>query len=468
MWENDKELATTSDVRIETTASERGTFPRPDDDTPLGAMMGYAQALVRDPAKLIARARQVGGLLAKKGFYQFGFGGKQVSGASVVLAQALAQEWGGVTTQVKILRTEHLSGGGRRIHFRATTTDMKMLVAAQIEAEATTVAPPGRFAEDPEQSERWHSMQTQKASSTIVRNAILDILPAWYVDAGKNAAIAAEEEQATGGKPLPEARIGALTALGAIGITQAEAEAYVGEPLDLWAAPQLSLLRDLYGNISKARMSVEQFRARAKPSTTSEPAAVSVGNKASLGIKPKPAPTPATPVVVAPEPPAATPAALQAPAAPHKTSPAVVAALLQKVQRAASNREANQIAGEAKVLCLDDESSQAFSAALKAKQSELREGAASAKKRPAETPQAPAVPVAPAATTGDAPVADWDFSGKNHYAIRTMVDAYRGKPTYDDLKAQAWNYLVQEEGWGEKDAEDFLSTPAPPQASPAT
>lgn len=282
LWEAETALERASEPEIVPTRSSTTALRAPDDDTPLGMMVTHAQSIVRDPARLLARSKQIGGLLAKGGFYRFPMGGQDVSGPSIGLAQALAQEWGGIAYQVRILRSEPLATGGKRIHFRATVTDMKSLVAAQIEAEATTAPPPAKFAGKADQVERWHSMQVQSASSKVVRNAILDVLPRWFVDVGYQAAIDAENTAATGGKPLPQARLDALSALGGLGLTQGEAEAHVGEAMDMWAAPQLSALRDLYGNVKHGRVSIEQFRAGLAPAAAA--AQPEKGARSALGL----------------------------------------------------------------------------------------------------------------------------------------------------------------------------------------
>lgn len=287
MWdENDStELSPVSDTGLDAPAHiALGSARAPDDGTPLALMVGYAQQIQRRPAELIATAKQIGELLGKTGFYRFPMGGQDVSGVSIDLAQALAQSWGGIAYQVRILRAEPVSGGGRRLHLRATVTDMKTLVAAEVDQVVSTSAPSQKFAAKADQAERWHSMQAQSAASKIVRNAILRVLPAWYVDAGLEASMAEDARKATGGKALPEARREAVQHFASLGLTEADLVAFVGQPVDLWATGQLSTVRGLAKDLKTGRVSVEQVRADLAAAKAPEDAAPK--GKAALGLPP--------------------------------------------------------------------------------------------------------------------------------------------------------------------------------------
>ncbi len=232
------------------------------DGNMLVTMMRVAQsALTRDPATLIASAKRIGGLLGSSGFYRFPAGGSTVQGPSIDMAQALAQEWGGFIYQVRIVNAEPMASGGQRVHLRASVADMKSLVCAEVDQVVNTAPPPGKFAEKPEQRERWNGMQVQSAASKIVRNAILRVLPAWYVDPAFDAAQEVDSKRALMGKMLPEARKGASDALIALGCALPDLETYIGHPIDLWAVPQISALRELYADLKAGRQSVEAWRA---------------------------------------------------------------------------------------------------------------------------------------------------------------------------------------------------------------
>jgi len=70
--------------------------------TDYGSMIQLAQSIQRNPAEMIRRAKQVGTLLAGDGFYSWKQGKGMVEGASIDLAEALAQQWGGIVYEVRI------------------------------------------------------------------------------------------------------------------------------------------------------------------------------------------------------------------------------------------------------------------------------------------------------------------------------------------------------------------------------
>lgn len=242
-------------------ATSLGFVQGGEDGGLMGMLVQAAQSIQRDPAKLIERAKFVGSLLAKKGFYQFPMGGENIEGESIGLAQALAQEWGGILYQVRIINIEKRADGGQTVHLRASVGDLKSLVCANLDQVVAVAAPPGKFAKKPDQVERWNMMQVQNASSRIVRNAILRVLPKWYVQPALDAAKAAVSHAILGKKPIQEVRAEAIEHLGKFGCRKEELEAYVGQVSDLWAVPQVSELLTLFHALKSGAQSVEAWRA---------------------------------------------------------------------------------------------------------------------------------------------------------------------------------------------------------------
>lgn len=256
-----------------------------DDGSSLALMIRHAQGIVRDQKRLIHEAKQIGGLLAGDAFYRFPTGGAQVQGASIGLAEALAQAWKAISYQVNILHVEHLSTGGRRVHLRARVMDMHSLVASEVDQVVTTSAPPGKFGAKEDQAERWHSMQTQSATSKIVRNVILRVIPDWFVEAALQAAYTQDAQNATAGKSLPDARAHAIDVLTKKGMTKDELEKYASSPVDLWAVPQLAMLAELNRDLGRGTVSIEQVRAGFASSVAPD-----ANSKSSLGLPKKKAP----------------------------------------------------------------------------------------------------------------------------------------------------------------------------------
>lgn len=264
MWDENGEVIEHGAAPIELASEPTATMGlarTPDDGSTLGLMVRHAQQLQRDPSKLIARAKQIGGLLGASGFYRFPAGGSTVQGPSIDMAQALAQEWGAIVYQVRIVHSETMASGGQRVHLRASVADMRSLVCAEVDQVVVTAPAPGKFAQKIDQRERWNGMQVQSAASKIVRNAILRVLPAWYVDPGFDAAVEVGDQKALNGKSLPEARKGASEALAQMGATLVELETYLGQPIDMWAVPQIAALKDLYRDLRGNTVSIEQWRA---------------------------------------------------------------------------------------------------------------------------------------------------------------------------------------------------------------
>jgi len=261
--DNDAELAP-----LATVSNGAGTLAVPEDGTMLATLVTAARSLKRDPKQLIERAKQIGGLLGSKGFYRFPMGdGGIVEGESVHLAQALAQEWGGMLYETVIVRAEPLASGGQRVHLRSTVADMVALVVAKVDHVITTSPPPGKFAKKHDQRERWHGMQIQSAGSKVERNAILDVLPKWFTQPGFEAAKAIANARVLGknkdgtARTLAQARAAAIESLTPMGCTKEELEKYIGQPYEMWAVPQISQLRDLYADLHRGSISIEAWRA---------------------------------------------------------------------------------------------------------------------------------------------------------------------------------------------------------------
>jgi hypothetical protein len=238
----------------------------PEDGSVFAMIVHQARSIVRDQKKLIDAAVRIGGWLGKKGFYRFPAGNKTVEGESVHLAQALAQEWGGIVYQTRIVRVEPLAGGTQRVHLRSSVADLVKLVCAEIDHVVTTSRPPGKYANDPEQAERWISMQTQNASSKVVRNCILDVLPKWYTNPALQAAKDMADAKALGWnkdktpRTLAQARDAAIESLQDFGCKLEELEQHVDLPKGMWATPQIDSLRELWGDMKHGRVSVEAWR----------------------------------------------------------------------------------------------------------------------------------------------------------------------------------------------------------------
>lgn len=267
-------------------APDNGLVARRNEYTEL-AELATAQG-PRDPRALLAEARRVGELLGDRAFYDWGQGKGRVTGPSIDLMDALAIVWGRVVSRVEIVAETD-----RRVHLRGRVIDLLALTAVERDYMSGISPAPGRFANDRDQADRWRVMQLQAASSKAIRGALEHALPAWLVDAAMDSARRAKAAAATGGKPLPEARALALEHLEKLGVDRALAEAFTSQPIDLWAADELYILRALARDLRDGRTSIEAVRA----SVATEQPEAATDRMAGLGLgkqaSPPPSPTPA-------------------------------------------------------------------------------------------------------------------------------------------------------------------------------
>lgn len=210
----------------------------------------------RDIKAMLKEARRIGELLGDQGFYSWRQGGSQIEGPTIALAYALSQVWGRSRTQVIVVEEE-----GNRVKLRGRYIDLLTIAVTERDFLAHLAEPPGKYAQKPDQAERWRVMQLQSAASKAVRGAILAGLPAWYVDAAFQAAKSAAARTNTGGKPLGDARRDAIEYLGALGLDPEDLEAYLELPVDLWAAGELGELRKLARGLKNGEVALATVKA---------------------------------------------------------------------------------------------------------------------------------------------------------------------------------------------------------------
>lgn len=249
----------------------------------------------RDLASVLAEAKRVGSLLGEDAVYSYPAGGSRIEGPTIKLAYALAQVWGRCVTRVALVDQI-----GNRAHLRGIFVDLQTLAITERDHVAHIAPPPGKFANKPDQVERWNTMQLQNASSKAVRGAILGGIPGWLVNAAVDAAKVVTNKSALRGKTLPEALNEAATAFQERhGLTRDELAAHLGTPWDLFALADLVELRKLMGALNSGDTTVAAIRAALKPA---EEAPAKKGLRSTT--KPKP--------VTKPEPEAKTSSSLDA------------------------------------------------------------------------------------------------------------------------------------------------------------
>lgn len=225
-----------------------------------------------------------------RAIYSFPAGGSRIEGATIWLIGALWQDYGHLLVDSEV--TEERADGGVKI----TTTVIDRINGTIYRRDHRyTLAPaPGKFANKVDQRSRWEAMQLQSAISKAERTTVEHFLPAWYVDAAKDAAY-----QAMGSKlltkevdgrrvtvSLGEALGEAVAAYKALGVSQAQLEARLGAERPLWALTDLSELRVLYRELKSGTVTIPQaFPDEASPAKGS--------GLSGLASEPQPAPKPA-------------------------------------------------------------------------------------------------------------------------------------------------------------------------------
>lgn len=266
-----------------------------------GELAALAQSVgARDSARMLAEAKRVGALLGSRAFYDFPAGGGRVTGPTIDLMDALAIVWGRLVSEVAIVEETDA-----RVHLRGCVVDLLALTAVKRDYVSAIAPPPGAFARKPDQADRWRTMQLQSASSKAIRGALEHALPVWLVDAALEAARDTVAQRATGGVPLPQARVNAIQNLERAGMTAPECAAFVGQPIELWAVAELDALRVLLRRIRNGEVSIEGVRAELVRQAATAPSSAPTDRLADLGVKP---------AAPAPQAQQAPPAASQAPA----------------------------------------------------------------------------------------------------------------------------------------------------------
>jgi hypothetical protein len=103
--------------------------------------------------------------------YSLPRGGKQITGASVHLAKILAQVWGNLRVEAKVINTDQ-----RQITCQAVAFDLENNLAIKVEVKRSIVGKFGRFNDD------MITMTGNAGNAIALRNAVLSVIPRAVVD----------------------------------------------------------------------------------------------------------------------------------------------------------------------------------------------------------------------------------------------------------------------------------------------
>lgn len=109
--------------------------------------------------------------------YSLPRGGKAISGPSVHLAKILAQNWGNMRVEAKVINID-----ASHVTSQAIAFDLETNIAVKVEVKRSIVGKTGRFNDD------MITVTGNAANSIALRNAILSVIPRAIVDKVYNAA----------------------------------------------------------------------------------------------------------------------------------------------------------------------------------------------------------------------------------------------------------------------------------------
>lgn len=236
----------------------------------------------RDDNRLIETARRIGERMGmtfdnqgkSRALYSFPAGGSTIEGPTVWLIEALWQEYGDIIVKNKV-REER----GGRVVITTSIVDMVNRTGYERENMSTLTPAPGKFANKPDQAERWATMQLQSSISKAERTTVEHFLPRWYVDTAMDAArraMSAEILKDRDGKPitLEQGFALAIDAYGKrYGVTLEQLEEYIGEARALWTLGDFAELRGLQGQLVRGEVAVAKvFPLKAAAPSATKPA----------------------------------------------------------------------------------------------------------------------------------------------------------------------------------------------------
>jgi len=228
------------------------------------AAVEVAQRFPRDIQYALTQMRESCGQLglAKKAFYSFPRAGGAVSGPSVHLARELARCWGHIQHGLVELRRDDEYG---QSEMQAFAWD----VQTNARISSTFIVPHKRDTKDgakplAELRDIYENNTNQGARR--VREAILAILPPWFVEEAKGLCNATLESG--GGQSLSQRISEALTAFDQLRVTRAQLEARTGRPTGEWTGRDIADLEILYTSLSRRELTVEE--AFPQPRVTNE------------------------------------------------------------------------------------------------------------------------------------------------------------------------------------------------------
>lgn len=225
--------------------------------------------------------------VALKAFYEVPRGGKTATDVSVHLARELATCWGNIQSHVAELRRDDEYG---QSEMQAVAWDLE----TNNRVANTFIQPHRRAGKNSELLVDTQAIYETNANAGArrLRQCILAVLPAWYVERAK--ALCRKTANDGGGKPLPQRISEALKLFDAFNVTEDDIARRLGRPADRWTHADLGRLVITYESLSQGTLSRDEAFPPESIGDPGDIAPVAAAQPATA--QQKPAPAPAEPV----------------------------------------------------------------------------------------------------------------------------------------------------------------------------
>ena len=210
------------------------------------AAIVVAQQCPRNVPRAIEAMRESCGRkeLAERAFFAYPRGDGTVTGTSVHLARELARVWGNIQYGLSELRRD-----SEQSELLAYAWDVQTNTRC-----ASIIINPHRLYTGGRKLSELRDVYENNANvgARRVREAILDVLPAWFVEEAVERCYKTLNEG--NGKPLPIRIAGAIEVFGNLGITLAQLEAKIGSESTKWEARDVAQLLVIHRSLIRGEL----------------------------------------------------------------------------------------------------------------------------------------------------------------------------------------------------------------------